>query len=147
MPQPCPQRVRRGVTLLELLVVLTLMGAAAALVAPAIGLWPSAGASSPEAAVNAVLTSARRQAIRRAEPLRVRVAADGVWALVSQRDGLVIDSGRVTRNDVEPSATIDVLIDALGSCMPPAGQVSDAALDALTCSSGGARLSLTTEAR
>lgn len=147
MPQPCPQRVRRGVTLLELLVVLTLMGAAAALVAPALGRWPSSGPSGSEAAVAAVITSARRQAIRRAEPLRVRVAADGVWALVSQRDGTVIDSGRVALTDDATSPTMDVLIDALGTCMPPAGRVGDAALDVLTCTSGGARLLPIAEAR
>ena len=141
MPQPCPQRVRRGVTLLELLVVLTLMGAAAALVAPALGVWPSSGSSGATTAVNAALTSARRQAIRRAEPLRVRVAADGVWALVSQRDGAVIDSGRVAMADDATVEPIDLLIDALGTCMPPAGRSGGAAVDLLACASDSAGVS------
>lgn len=110
--------LRRGVTLLELLVVLLLLGITAALVLPALA--PRL-ASRPEGAdgVAGLVASARRQAIRRAESLKLRVDRDGIWALVSARDGAVVDGGRIplrgAEQGVEPT---ELTIDALGSCMP-----------------------------
>jgi prepilin-type N-terminal cleavage/methylation domain-containing protein len=112
-----PSRRRRGVTLLELLIVLVLMGIAAAVVAPMLRLATPAVAS-PAAAV---LQRARQAAVRRAEPLRVELAADGAWRLTSQRDGVAIDSGSVARADIPASGLADAgawLVDALGGCLP-----------------------------
>lgn len=141
--------MRRGVTLLELLVVLVLMAIASALVLPAIR-FPHADAllgdenstssadtkssaliQSPE--VDGVLTQARRLAIKRGEPVRLRVATDGVWAIVSANSGEAIESGRVSDT---LSWQPDLTVDAVGTCMlqptvvPRANAV---AWDALAC--------------
>lgn len=149
---------RRGVTLFELLVVLVLMTISAALVWPAISSVPDrlvdseaqdpadvlqrqAGQATPlpDAAVDPVLTSARRAAIKRGEPVRVRVERDGVWAIVSVKGGLAIETGRVA---MELAWLPDVVVDALGTCLlspnvsRPAGAQS---WDALACRWRGAR--------
>lgn len=129
MPLPTlpdvPRGVTRGVTLLELLIVLVLMAVAAALVLPSFGRRDGPQETAPVA----LITSARRAAIRRAEPLRVRLRPDGAWSLTSQRDGAVIDSGRVR----ESLPATDVLIDALGGCVPSAQTATAAMFDPLTC--------------
>jgi prepilin-type N-terminal cleavage/methylation domain-containing protein len=117
--------VPRGVTLLELLIVLVLMTVAAALVLPAFGARP-APAQTAEARV---IASARRTAIRRAEPLRLRLFADGAWSIRSQRDGALVDSGRVAEA-LPPS---DVLVDALGSCIPVGQSTGLMTFDPLSC--------------
>ena len=113
--------VRRGVTLLELLVVLVLMGIAAAVVAPA--LRPPAegriGAQRSPATAETLVAEARRTAIRRGEPLRLRLDPDGAWALVTFREGEILTGGRI---DLGASATaLDLRIDAMGSCTPAGG--------------------------
>ena len=128
-----PPPVRRGVTLLELLVVLVLMGIAAAGVAPALRppLASRAGDGRGPADVDELIATARRTAIRRGEPLRLRVATDGVWALVAFRDGTLLSGGRLAaatrlasrRRDATPGTSargtaLDLRIDAMGSCMP-----------------------------
>lgn len=111
---------RRGVTLLELAVVLTIMGVAAALVTPILSTRASADTPRVE-----IIAGARRQAIRRGEPLRLRIAEDGRWNLSAARDGVLLDSGAFTRTtdataatEQSMSASFDVLIDALGGCVP-----------------------------
>lgn len=139
--------VRRGVTLLELLVVLVLMAIATALVVPALrfpsaslateaggsltGHWQSGLIPTPE--VDGVLAGARRLALRRGEPVRLRVASDGVWAVAPLKGGEAIQTGRVTQ---ALSWQPDLTIDAMGTCvlapnvLPRAGA---AAWDALAC--------------
>ena len=124
---PNSSSVHRGVTLLELLIVLTLMGIAATLVVPAL----ARPVRAPEAASDSLVASARRTAIRRAEPLRVRVAPDGAWDVVTQRNGAVIDSGHV--QDSLPA--LELLLDALGGCVPVARTATAASYDPLTCAS------------
>ena len=111
-----PFRARRGVTLLELLVVLVLMGISAAIVVPA--LQPPVELRSDSAA--AVVERARRAAIARGEPVRLRIETDGVWALVSLREGDPIGSGRSSAAHKPNAAAtaIDLRIDAMGSCTP-----------------------------
>jgi prepilin-type N-terminal cleavage/methylation domain-containing protein len=144
--------MRRGVTLLEFLVVLVLMAIASALVLPAIrfprsvaslqgdedergltaaGAKPFALMPSPE--VDEVLTQARRLAIRRGEPVRLRVATDGVWAIVSANNGEELESGRVAE---ALSWQPDLTVDALGTCMLQSSvvpRVRAATWDALAC--------------
>ncbi len=125
MPLPTCHPLRRGVTLLELLIVLTLMGVAAALVAPAL-VRPTA---EPVSAGREIVNRARLQAVRRGEPLRVAMWANGAWVLSTQRDGAVVDSGHV--RDALPRA--DILMDALGSCVPAEAREARA-FDLLSCS-------------
>lgn len=115
----------RGVTLLELLIVLVLMTVAAALVLPAFGARPA----SAETAQARVIAAARRTAIRRAEPLRMRMFADGAWSIRSQRDGALVDSGSV--HEALPAS--DVLVDPLGSCIPVGQSTGVMTFDPLSC--------------
>ena len=124
LPLPYPASARRGVTLLELLVVLTLMGVASALVVPAL----ARRALQADGADVTIVVAARRTAIGRAEPLRLRLFADGAWTLTAQRDGAVVDSGHV--RDSLPAE--DLLLDALGGCVPsPRGPAR--AFDPMAC--------------
>lgn len=119
---------RPGVTLLELLVVLVLMAISAALVLPALrfsgiselGDAPgtaTVGSESdrlPATEADKVLTAVRKLALRRGEPLRVRVASDGVWAAVPLNGGNSVLEGRVP---LPLNWQPDVTIDATGSCV------------------------------
>ena len=115
---------RRGMSLLELLVVLTLMGVAGALVAPVF----RPRSPAPERADEALVASARQAAVRRAEPLRVRMSANGSWSIVAQRDGAMIDSGHAAGQ----LPALDLLVDALGGCVPAPSQARE--FDPLSCS-------------
>ncbi len=124
--------LRRGVTLLELLVVLLLLGITAALVLPALAPRLALRPGNDDAR-SALVATSRRLAIRRGESLRLRLDADGVWALVAKGDGAVVDTGRLpTRGREEALAPMLLTIDALGSCIPSATHV-DEIFDPLTC--------------
>ena len=127
LPSPylAPAFPRRGVTVLELLIVLTLMGVASALVAPVF----ARRAPAPGSVEAPIVAAARHAAIRRAEPLRLRMSANGAWSIVAQRDGAVVDSGHV----LDALPTTDLLLDALGGCVP-SPQVRGRAFDPMTCS-------------
>ncbi|HYW32631.1 MAG TPA: prepilin-type N-terminal cleavage/methylation domain-containing protein [Gemmatimonas sp.] len=114
-----PIFVRRGVTLLELLVVLVLMAVASAVVLPLLDVRPNRSESGLLAtdlsAVDALVAKARRAAIQRGAPVRLRVAADGLWAMANQLDGELLSSGRLPDAAHQP---VDLHIDAMGSCLP-----------------------------
>lgn len=142
MPLLDPHQRRRGVTLLELLIVLTLIGVTTALVLPVFGGRPGDEAGH-EQGVARVLSTGRREAIRRAQTLRLTVAEQGAWTLRGVRDGVVIDSGRLDAaiSVNETAITIDVTIDAMGGCLP-AGRASTAparSFDPLSCTFERAR--------
>jgi prepilin-type N-terminal cleavage/methylation domain-containing protein len=115
----------RGVTLLELLIVLVLMTVAAALVLPTFRARPA----EVESAQARVIATARRSAIRRAEPLRVRLFGDGAWSIRSQRDGALVDSGSVR----EALPSLEMLVDPLGSCIPVGQSAAVVTFDPLSC--------------
>ena len=115
-------------SLLELLVVLTLMGVAGALVAAVF----RPRSLAPERDEAAIVAGARQSAVRRAEPLRLRLLANGNWSVVTQRDGALVDSGHVS-GQMEPA---DLLLDALGGCVPvPQSQPRE--FDPLSCAFAG----------
>ena len=68
-------------------------------------------------------------AIRRGERLSLRLASDGAWSLSTLSNGVVVDSGHVrdTLSDAE------LLVDALGACVPAPSAQSTAPFDPLTC--------------
>ncbi|GEM_PF-2125820 len=144
--------LRPGVTLLELLVVLVLMAISAVLVLPALTaksayseLPDDAEASTgqrpyvaADPAVDLVLTTTRRLAVRQGEPLRVRVAPDGVWAILPLKGGLPVGDGRAS---LPLTWLPDVVVDALGTCVlaPSVSAPTGAtAWDALACRWRGA---------
>src|SRR5205823_3715522 len=69
--------MQRGFTLVEMLVVLTLLGLAAALVAPAI--LPARHTDASQFA--ALVAASRDAALRRAEVIWLRVERSGAWRL------------------------------------------------------------------
>lgn len=111
-------------TLLELLIVLTLMGIAAAVVAPTV----TRRFVSREPADVAVIGAAKRFAVRRAEPLRLAVGERGVWRLTSVSSAVLVDSGRA---DAMEPMTIE--IDAIGGCVPARQSVVIIAFDPMRC--------------
>ena len=123
----------KGYTLIEVLVVLVVMGLAAALVAPA--LLPR---RSDPAAVVTLVRHARAAAIRRAEAISLRIEA-GAWRMdgAASLQAGAIATGRLPS---PPPAAVTLVFSPLGSCSPDvesaaAGQALG--LDPLTCEAAG----------
>lgn len=135
-PRRC-RRPRRGVTLLEIVIVLSLMGMAAAIVAPVL----ARRAFTDERADLVALTNARRRAVQRAEPLHFVMQSSGAWRLSGARDAAVIDSGTVSLASsalassalADGTSSMDVMIDALGACVPARQASSIQLFDPLSC--------------
>ena len=135
-PRRC-RRPRRGVTLLELVIVLSLMGMAAAIVAPVL----ARRAFTDERADLVALTNARRRAVQRAEPLHFVMQSSGAWRLSGARDAAVIDSGTVSLASsalassalADGTSSMDVMIDALGACVPARQASSIQLFDPWSC--------------
>jgi prepilin-type N-terminal cleavage/methylation domain-containing protein len=126
-----------GVTLLELLVVLTLLGLAAALAAPAF-LTPGPPAGEQGAALGAPLRAARDNAIRRAETLYLTVSATGRWRLDTPSDTAAPLATGAARDYAGPPIT--VVVSPLGTCGLDAASAAagrSLAFDPLTCAPAG----------
>jgi type II secretory pathway pseudopilin PulG len=111
-------------TLLELLVVLLLLGLAAALVAPVLRLPAGAagaerGEHTPDAALARAADAARALALRRGETLVLAVAADGGYtvrpAVASAADTAPLLAGRAAGG-----APRRVVLSPVGTCVPDA---------------------------
>jgi len=107
-----PRGCRSGVTLLELLVVLVLLGLAAAVILPSIRFPSRTGEGAP-------IARARAVAVRRGESVRLTVGETGVWSVVATADtaGVILLAGPGDRPS-GPGAARSVVISALGLCMP-----------------------------
>jgi prepilin-type N-terminal cleavage/methylation domain-containing protein len=118
------RRARRGVTLLELLVVLLLLGLAMALTLPRIAIPRVAEVGDPLARA---VAAARAQALRRAEALRLEVDADGRWRLLA-RDSVL------QRGQLPAASPLRLGISPLGVCVPePMDDAAAPAWDAGAC--------------
>jgi prepilin-type N-terminal cleavage/methylation domain-containing protein len=126
MPQ---SRSARGFTLLEMLVVLLLIGMAAALAAPAL-LRVNPGRSELEE----LIATARDAAVRRGEVLYLRVGTSGQWSLEAA-SGTTTDS--LASGHVQPfGGPITLMLGPNGSCMFDVATVSRGTaiqLDPFTC--------------
>ena len=125
---PLAVRSHPGVTLLELLVVLALLGVGAAVVAPALRL-PAArdAAADPVARTRAL-------ALRRAETLRLVVDRDGQWNVRPARDDAAppLASGVLapSRTDSLPARLV---VTPLGDCLADVGVAAPVAWDPVRC--------------
>lgn len=125
-----PSPARRGFTLVEILVVLIMMGLAAALVAPAL-LGPRHHAAS----VNDLVASARAAAARRGEVLYLSIEPTGRWRLEGGANPL---EGTLAAGRVEPflAAPVTLIVSPLGSCafdVRSAAAATAITLEPLTC--------------
>jgi prepilin-type N-terminal cleavage/methylation domain-containing protein len=122
-----PSDARPGVTLLELLVVLVLLGLVAALTAPAALRAPTDAALSEE---TRVVSMTRAAAVRRGETLALDVRADGVWTMkVARGDSLPLGEGRIAA----PRPPVRLLVTPLGVCLPDGDDADAAPWDATAC--------------
>lgn len=104
-------RVAYGVTLVELLVALTLMGGVAALV------LPSFARRQPEGTpIGDVVRAARGAAIARAQLLSLTVQDNGSWSVhpLPPGDSLTVLDGRLDR---APTAPFQLQLTPLGACL------------------------------
>lgn len=107
----CSHGARRGVTLLELLVVLALLGIVAAFALPALIPTTPRGAT-----LNDAIRTARSAAIARAQLLSLTVGADGAWDVRSLPgdDAAPLAAGSLAS---PPSAAFRLQLTPLGACI------------------------------
>jgi type II secretory pathway pseudopilin PulG len=113
------------VTLLELVVVLTVLGMVAAMATPVLF-----GAPAEAPSVDGVVAAARASAIARAQTLRLDVAANGAWRLWSPDS----PNEPIARGALPPaSVPLQLEFTPLGMCL---ARTAVSARDAVRCTSG-----------
>lgn len=127
---------RAGVTLVELLLVLVILGIVTTLVVPGTAsVWRSG--ASPEADAPIGLTAARRLAVARGVTVRLTTTADGAWRVAVPGSADPLASGHDDQaGGVTSDLVTDLLIDPLGTCRPgaqSATQAPGATFDAGRC--------------
>lgn len=119
---------RSAFTLVEIVVVLVLMGAALAIVAPSFILPP------PESGLKQVLTAGRRTALRRGQAMTFSLKPDGSWRLAEERpkSDRFLAGGKI---DSEIPSDAEIGISPVGVCTVQRGHLGgpDDHLDPLTC--------------
>jgi prepilin-type N-terminal cleavage/methylation domain-containing protein len=122
-----PAHSRPGVTLLELIVVLALLGLLLAVAAPAFVI-PS---EKKESELAVVLAAAQRAAILRAEPVTLIVSENGNWRVDSPSTANTspIATGTLARS----AGGLRVQISPLGTCVATEGASSLPNWNALQC--------------
>ena len=122
-----------GLTLLEMVVALVLLGVVLALSVPAL-VPPRVGSADP---LQQLLDTARRTAIRRAESLSLAVDADGRWVIASA-DPSAPETVRSGRLDRSPVAALRVTISPLGACATDGGARAAPVIEPVRCRPAGA---------
>jgi prepilin-type N-terminal cleavage/methylation domain-containing protein len=119
-----------GFTLVEMLVVLVLLGMAAALAAPALRSF-----SPPRPALSSLIPGSRDAAARRGETVYLRVAASGKWRMEGAASS---GAGPLATGQVDPfpGLPLTIIVSPLGSCafdLRSAQAARTIRLDPLTC--------------
>ncbi len=129
-PSPSVRAAARGYTLIEILVVLIVMGLAAALVAPAF-----IPRGKEQGALQALTERARVIAIRRGEGVSLHIESSGTWridGLASATEG-PLATGYLPQ---PPVSSVTLVFSPLGTCGPDAESTVAAqalGLNPLTC--------------
>jgi prepilin-type N-terminal cleavage/methylation domain-containing protein len=125
-----PVHPRTGFTLIEILVVLLLIGMAAAVAMPAL-----LRSRAPESSLRTLLGNAREAAIRRGETVYLRIGASGKWRIDGSAAAGASDS--LLTGQIEPlPGPLTLLVSPTGTCMldvPSVMAAPDIQLDPLTC--------------
>jgi prepilin-type N-terminal cleavage/methylation domain-containing protein len=125
-----PSRIlppRAGLTLIEVMIVIAILAIAASIVYPLLFATRQPPAVADE---TMLVEQARSLAIARAEPMRLEVARDGTWQIVSPATPNVpVASGQLAE---APAGAYMIQISALGACLPAHGEGPP--LDAVSCS-------------
>ena len=116
---------RSGITLVELVVVLVVLGLTSALVAPAL-IFPEPAASDPW---SPALGAAVEAAASREQTVRLVVQEDGRWWLDAAGESDPIAEGSLGAS----GAAFALAVSPLGSCGPLPGSAPPFPLDPLTC--------------
>jgi prepilin-type N-terminal cleavage/methylation domain-containing protein len=124
--------MRRGLTLIELVIVIAILAIAASIVYPLIFRQERPPEAPSEAAL---LEQAKLIAIARAEPMRLTVAQDGTWEIVAEgTPSSPLASGQLAE---APPASFVVRVTELGACLPVdndrQGARGGAHVDAVSC--------------
>jgi prepilin-type N-terminal cleavage/methylation domain-containing protein len=124
------QGVRHGMTLLELIVVIALLGLILAIAAPAF-IVPGAPAESE---LTTVVATARRAAIVRGEPVTLALIDDGAWRIDGDASPTAspIASGKLAAS----VGAIRIRVSPMGTCVADAPGVTTADWNALDCRFG-----------
>ena len=124
----------RGVTLLELIVVMALLGLVLAIAAPAF-IVPDA---RHESELTTVLTTARRAAVLRGEPVTLRLDATGGWRL--EGDATPAAPPIATGTLGSSVGRLRIRVSPLGTCVAdPVAEGPAVAWNALECRMGVTR--------
>lgn len=123
MPQrPAHGKNRVGLTLIEVVVVLVVLGLAAALVSPAIR-----SSAEPEEGLRNVLAATRDVAVRRSETMILSADERGAWRITTVGDSTPVAYGRFS----DGTAQIRVRVSPLGACFTEG--VGSRRMDAVSC--------------
>lgn len=129
-----PRAVRShpGVTLVELLVALVLLGMGAAVVAPVFRL------PAPRTAEGDAVARTRALALRRAEAMTLVIGRDGAWTVHPARDGTgeALATGQLAaaRADSLPRTLV---VSPLGDCMALDAPAAGGTWDPVRCTVAG----------
>lgn len=122
---------RRGVTLLELIVVIALLGLILAIAAPAF-IVPT---PRPESELTTVAATARRAAIVRGEPVTLSLVASGAWTI--DGDATPTASPIATGKLAAALGAIRIRVSPIGTCVvDPLPTQTAADWNALECRFG-----------
>lgn len=126
----CARIPRRGLTLIEVLIVIAILAIMVAIVYP--NVFPPKPQIVPTEMT--VVEQAKALAIARAEPVRVSIERDGTWQITSEtaRESTPLASGSLSE---APPQALHIRVTELGTCLVlDAGtSVEGAAVDAVSC--------------
>lgn len=122
---------RRGLTLIEVVIVIAILAIAAAIVYP--NLFPQ---DAPATALSeaGLIEQAKALAVARAEPLRLSIRSDGTWEIVSEATpgSAPLAAGNLAE---APAYPVELRVTELGACFVVRDdrRIEGPAIDAVSC--------------